>query len=90
LPVGQVAKTTYGSNLQYHTSADNKEFVELDKFLSTTTKIENILKIHEYLQPLERIEPYCEIQSGKRGLYPNINSPQTWDASTNSLIDHRE
>jgi aminopeptidase-like protein len=90
LPVGQVAKTTYGSNPEYHTSADNKEFVELDKFLSTTTKIENVLKIHEYLQPLERVEPYCEIQLGKRGLYPNINSPQTWDASSDSLIDHRE
>ncbi|WP_233934825.1 DUF4910 domain-containing protein [Polynucleobacter sp. IMCC30063] len=90
LPVGQVAKTTYGSNPEYHTSADNKEFVELDKFLSTTAKIENVLKIHEYLQPLERVEPYCEIQLGKRGLYPNINSPQTWDASSDSLIDHRE
>ena len=90
LPVGQVAKTTYGTNPEYHTSADNKEFVELEKFLNTTTKIEDILKIHEYLQPLERVEPYCEIQLGKRGFYPNINSPQTWGDSSDSLIDHRE
>lgn len=90
LPVGQVAKTTYGSYPEYHTSADNKVFVELDRFLSTATKIENVLKIHEYLKPLERVEPYCEIQLGKRGLYPNINSPQTWVASSDSLMDDRE
>jgi aminopeptidase-like protein len=90
LPVGQVAKTTYGFNPEYHTSADNKDFVELEKFPDTVTKIENILKIHEYLLPLEREEPYCEIQLGRRGLYPNINSPQTWDASSDSLVDHRE
>jgi len=40
LPIGQVAKTVYGSNPEYHTSADNKKFVELDKFLDTTSKIE--------------------------------------------------
>ena len=90
LPVGQVAKTTYGKYPEYHTSADNKEFVELDKFLSTTEKIEGILKMHEYLQPLERKEPYCEIQLGKRGLYPNINSPQTWEIGSESLADNRE
>jgi aminopeptidase-like protein len=90
LPVGQVAKTTYGTNPEYHTSADNKEFVALHEFLSTITKIENVLKIHEYLQPLERVQPYCEIQLGKRGLYPNINSPKTWEASSDSLIDSRE
>ena len=90
LPVGQVAKTTYGSNPEYHTSADNKEFIKLDQFLSTINKIEDVLKIHEFLQPLERTEPFCEIQLGKRGLYPNINSPLTWDASSDSLIDYRE
>lgn len=90
LPVGQVAKTVYGSNPEYHTSADNKAFVELDKFLDTTSQIEEILKIHEYLPPLQRHEPYCEIQLGKRGLYPNVNSPQNWDASSDTTIDHRE
>lgn len=27
LPVSQVSKTAYGSNLKYHTSKNNKEFV---------------------------------------------------------------
>lgn len=90
LPVGQIARTTYGAYPEYHTSADNKEFVALDRFVSTAAKIENYLKIHEYMQPLKRVESYCEIQLGKRGLYPNINSPQNWDASSDFLVDHRE
>lgn len=90
LPVGQIAKTTYGSNPEYHTSADNKEFVRLDGFLKTISSIEKILNMHELIEPLTRIEPYCEIQLGKRGLYPNINSPLNWGLSSDSLVDERE
>lgn len=90
LPVGQVARTIYGAYPEYHTSADNKEFVRLDKFLSTIAKIESILKMHEYLQPLERSEPNCEIQLGKRELYPSINSPQNWDKSSDLLTDNKK
>jgi aminopeptidase-like protein len=90
LPVGQISRTIYGSYPEYHTSADDKEFVRLDDFLATITKIEDILKMHDLLRPLKRIEPYCEIQLGKRGLYPNINSPQTWGASSDSLQDQQE
>ena len=90
LPVGQVTKTTYGTNPEYHTSADNKKFVELHRFIDTISRIECILKIHEHCQPLERSEPYCEIQLGRRGLYPNVNSPMTWKTSSDSIVDHRD
>ena len=90
LPVGQIAKTTYGSNPEYHTSADNKEFVRLENFLETIKKIENILKLHELIEPLVRVEPYCEIQLGRRDLYPNINSPLNWTLSSDLVKDDRE
>ena len=90
LPVGQVARTTYGTHPEYHTSADNKDFVRLDLFPDTIAEIENILKLHENCQPLDRIQPYCELQLGKRGLYPNVNSPLTWENSSDSLLDHRQ
>lgn len=90
LPVGQLAKTKYGSYPQYHTSADNKEFVKLETFPTTLLQVEKILKIHENLSPLKRYEPYCEIQLGKRGLYPNVNSPETWGQGSDNPLDTRE
>ena len=90
LPVGQIAKTTYGTNPEYHTSADNKEFVCLDSFIATIASLEKILEMHELVSPLERFEPFCEIQLGKRGLYPSINSPLNWSSSSDSIADDRE
>jgi aminopeptidase-like protein len=86
LPVGQIARTTYGKYPEYHTSADNKEFVQLDKFVETIDELEAILRTHEHCIPLERVEPHCEIQLGKRGLYPNVNAPSTWSDSSDSII----
>ena len=93
-PVGNISKTTYNSDddthPEYHTSGDNKEFVGLNQFLGTISKVEWILKVHEYLKPLKRLEPHCEIQLGKRGLYPNLNSPTNRNLSSDSLPDGRE
>jgi aminopeptidase-like protein len=90
LPMGQVARTVYGKFPEYHTSADNKEFVGLEGFLQTVDQLEAVLKEHENWQPLQRTQPYCEFQLGKRGLYPNINSPLTWGRSSDQLLDSRE
>jgi aminopeptidase-like protein len=90
LPVGQIARTIYGNFPEYHTSADNKDFVRLERFAQTIGQLENILKIHEFCAPLERTQPYCELQLGKRGLYPNVNSPFTWGNSSDILFDRRE
>ena len=90
LPVGQIARTIYGTYPEYHTSADNKEFVRLEEFQATIAQIEDILKMHDLLRPLKRVEPYCEIQLGKRGLYPNINSPKTWGASSDAIQNQQE
>ena len=90
LPVGQLAKTKYGAYPEYHTSADNKEFVRLETIPSTLAKLEEILWMHENLSPLKRYEPFCEIQLGKRGLYPNIKSPETWGIGSDNPLDTRE
>ena len=90
LAVGQIAKTKYGSNPEYHTSADNKYFVKLERFLDTIVNLEDLLKLHELIEPLQRLEPYCEIQLGKRGLYPNINSPLSWNHSADNIMDARQ
>ena len=39
---------------------------------------------------LKRKQPYCELQLGKRGLYPNTNSPLTWKDSSDYVLNTKE
>ena len=45
LPVGQLARTIYGQNKEYHTSADNKKFVKINKFKKQRMKFLNVCLI---------------------------------------------
>ena len=77
LPMGQIARDVYGTYKEYHTSADNKKYMNIDQLINSINKIENYLEINEILRPLERVEPYCEIQLDKYDLYPTISSLNT-------------
>ena len=77
LPVGQVARTIYGQYKEYHTSADNKKFMNLNKVKESVEFLSKIILLNEKCVPLIRREPFCELQLGKRGLYPNMNTPDT-------------
>ena len=90
MPVGQLARTVYGKNKEYHTSADNKKFVRLKKFKKTANEILNYIQDNEKQIFLRRRQPYCEIQLGKRGLYPNTNSPNTWKDSSDSILNSKD
>jgi aminopeptidase-like protein len=85
LPIGQLARTVYGKNKEYHTSADNKKFVKLEKFEKTANEIFDFIRDNENQTFLRRQQPYCELQLGKRGLYPNINSPLTQKDSSDEI-----
>ena len=34
--------------------------------------------------------PYCELQLGKRNLYPNINFNKSWHHSSDSIVNNRK
>ena len=89
-PVGQLARTVYGDNKEYHTSADNKKFVRLNMFEKTANEIFNFIKNNEKKIFLRRKQPYCEIQLGKRNLFPNTNSPNTWKHSSDHILNSRD
>lgn len=100
LPVGSLMRTMYGRFPEYHTSADNLDFVKpqyladsLEKYLKVIFVLENNIT---YLN----LNPKCEPQLGKRGLYRMIGHPKSagFDESamlwvlnmsdgTNSLLD---
>ncbi len=74
LPVGQISRTRHGEYFQYHSSGDNKKFMNIKKIEQSVESLEKILKINDLIFPLKRHLPYCEPQLGKRNLYPQINS----------------
>ena len=72
-PIGQISRTVYGQYKEYHTSGDNKKFMKIEKIENSIDEIFNQIRIFEKIHPLKRKMPFCELQLGKRELYPNVN-----------------
>ena len=72
LPVGLLERSKYGEFPEYHTSADNLEFVKPEFLDSSFTLLARIIDMLESnWNPVSR-NPFCEPQLGKRGLYSAI------------------
>ncbi len=91
LPVINIVRDSYlGGYKGYHNSLDTKEYMNLNSIEESINRIDKLLDDFEELFPYERTNPYGEPQLGKRNLYANINSSQTWNTSTDNIIDSRE
>jgi aminopeptidase-like protein len=69
LPIGCMMRSVWGSFPEYHTSADNLDFIrprQLAESLRTCTAIFDVL---ENNRRYSNLSPYCEPQLGRRGLY---------------------
>jgi aminopeptidase-like protein len=69
LPVGLFERSKYGEFPEYHTSADNLDFIsaeELDKSFGLVARVIDILETDWF--PVNTA-PFCEPQLGRRGLY---------------------
>lgn len=72
LPIGCFMRTTHGEYPEYHTSADNLEFVSPAALHdSLEILLQAVYAIENDVVPLS-LNPYCEPQLGKRGLYRAI------------------
>jgi len=69
LAVGCLSRTPYGEYPQYHTSADNLEFVEAEQLRGSYQACQAILTILERNFTYLNTSPMCEPQLGRRGLY---------------------
>jgi aminopeptidase-like protein len=69
LPVGCLSRTTYGQYVQYHTSADNLDFINA-KYLGESLQLTwEIIQCLEANKKFVNLNPKCEPQLGKKGLY---------------------
>jgi aminopeptidase-like protein len=69
LPVGRISRTPFGEYREYHTSADNLDFVSAEALGDSFEKILEVLDILEQDAVFVNLNPKCEPQLGKRGLY---------------------
>ncbi|MBO5341792.1 MAG: DUF4910 domain-containing protein [Lachnospiraceae bacterium] len=79
LPVCSFCRTKYGKYEQYHTSADDLDYISPEGLAGA---LELLMK---YVQAMEHNEVYrvmclCEPQLGKRGLYPTVSKKGSYDA----------
>jgi aminopeptidase-like protein len=72
LPVGRLSRTPHGSFPEYHTSADDLEFVHPSQLAGSFATCLAILDVLEQDRPYVNQNPKCEPQLGKRGLYHAI------------------
>jgi aminopeptidase-like protein len=69
LPVGCLTRTPNGRFAEYHTSADNLEFVRPEALEDSLNKCLDIIEVLENDRRYLNLNPMCEPQLGRRGLY---------------------
>lgn len=89
LPVAQVSRSLNVPDVPYHTSLDNKASMNMARVIQSIDEVENFLKLGEVAGYAVNQSPFGEPQLGKRGLYPNINSPISGNKSNDNVTDGR-
>ena len=72
LPVGRLTRTPHGEYPEYHTSADDLDFVRDEELVDAYAAVGRILDVLEHDAPYVNLSPYGEPQLGRRGLYPSL------------------
>jgi aminopeptidase-like protein len=75
LPVGSFMRTPHGRFPEYHTSADNLEFVQPWALANSLAKCVAVLTVLEHNRTYRTQNPKCEPQLGRRGLYRALGGP---------------
>jgi len=72
LPVGCVMRTPFGHYPEYHTSADNLSFIHPQALADSLTTCLEVCSVLESNRTYVNLNPKCEPQLGKRGLYRSV------------------
>ena len=72
LPVGCIMRTPHGQFPEYHTSADNLELVGRDSLAHSFRTCMRLFDVLEKNEVYINLNPKCEPQLGRRGLYNTI------------------
>ncbi|MBF2048598.1 MAG: DUF4910 domain-containing protein [Elainella sp. C42_A2020_010] len=86
LPVGRLSRTPFGQYPEYHTSADNLEFVKPASLADSFATCLNVIQVLEHNKKYLNTNPKCEPQLGKRGLYGALGGKQNTKAREMAML----
>lgn len=86
LPVGRLSRTPFGEYPQYHTSADDLDFIKPGQLFHALQTILEIVQILEEDAPYANLSPKGEPQLGKRGLYAPMGGMQSVGVDQTALL----
>jgi len=69
LPVGCLMRSVWGTFPEYHTSADNLDFLSPESLAESLKVCASIFRVLENNRSYQNLAPFCEPQLGRRGLY---------------------
>jgi aminopeptidase-like protein len=72
LPVGSLTRTPHGRYPQYHTSADGLDLVRPENLADSFSLYLSVIHVLENNRKFRNLNPKCEPQMGRRGLYSMI------------------
>jgi aminopeptidase-like protein len=76
LPVGCFMRTPHGQYPEYHSSADNLDFVKPEALAQSYVRCLEVLELLEGNRTYMNQNPKCEPQLGRRGLYRMVAGQQ--------------
>lgn len=86
LPVGCLMRTPHGRFPEYHTSADNLDFVKPDSLAGSLRAVLEALTVLECDGVFANLNPHCEPQLGRRGLYKAVGNRPDPGAEVMALL----
>ena len=72
LAVGNLTRSRFGAFPEYHTSADNLSFIQPQYLQDSLEVYKEVVEVLEDNDLFENLNPKCEPQLGRRGLYDAI------------------
>ena len=86
LAVGSLTRTPYGRYPEYHTSADNLDFVKPEALEGSLRTYLAVIDVLEGNRRYRNLNPKCEPQLGRRGLYRAIGGDESGRARELALL----
>jgi aminopeptidase-like protein len=86
LPVGLFQRSKFGEIPQYHTSADNLDFIAPEHLTASYRIITETLQVMEYDAVYRNTLPKCEPQLGRRGLYGMVGGDKDAAAANMAML----
>jgi aminopeptidase-like protein len=86
LPVGCLMRSVWGTFPEYHTSADNLEFIRPEQLSESLRVCLSIVDVLENNRRYRNLNPHCEPQLGRRNLYNSTGGGQALGEEINARL----